>query len=223
VPALLPEISATEFRDALEEVLSAPIPERLAAMLFAHYEELRRWAARTALIGAGDTERMVERHYAESLMARSLVAGADRILDLGTGAGFPGWVLAAALPAATVWLVESRQRKVAFLRSAAARAQLSCRVVDARVSRRQPVTSLRGPEGEEVGAIDLVTVRAVKLTEDLWGGLARSLAAGARVLRWEGTEDVAPVPGAIAGRTVRLPAGKRRIQEWLVTAPGRDG
>ncbi len=160
---------------------------------------------------------MVERHYAESLLALGLIGEATRILDLGSGAGFPGWVLAAALEKATVWLVESRKRKVAFLRSAATRAELSCRIVGARVSRHQPLTSLLDADGRSVGSIDLVTIRAVKITDDIWAGLRPGLATGARVLRWEGSEAVAPLPGAERGRALPLPGRQGTIQEWCLT------
>ena len=66
----------------------------------------------------------VDAHVADSLVALELpaVAGAREIADLGSGAGFPGLALAAALPAARVRLLESAARKCGFLGRAAARA-----------------------------------------------------------------------------------------------------
>lgn len=223
MPTQLPEMSAGQFHSALESALGSPLSGSLVARLLLHYRELRRWAARTALVGAAETERMLERHYAESLLALPLVGQASRILDLGSGAGFPGWVLAAALPAARVWLVESRERKVAFLRAAAARAELSCTITGARVSRRQPVTTFLDAAGRAPGAIDVVTIRAVKITDDLWAGLRLGLADGARVVRWEGTEPVEPVPGAVTNRSVSLPGRSGRIREWVVGNGGEGG
>lgn len=155
---------------------------------------------------------MIERHYVESLRALPLLEDAAVVLDLGSGAGFPGWVLAAARPDLDVWLVESRSRKAAFLRAASARARLSCRIVDARVSKRQGVT-----RAVQQGSIDLVTVRGVRIDQDTWDGLAPGLAPGARILRWEGVAPVEPWPNARAGRKVDLGGQARSIREWIHT------
>lgn len=206
----LDRLSASQFRGRLESSGCGVISRELVGALLAHHEELRRWAPRLALVGSGEAEAIVERHYAESLRALPLLDGASRILDLGSGAGFPGCVLAAARPQLEFWLFESRGRKASFLRAAAARAKLSCRIVDARVSGRHPAT-----EALAGAAIDLVTVRGVKIDRDIWQGLKASLASGARIVRWEGAADVDPWPEAIAGRAVELPGRGRKIQEWL--------
>src|ERR1700738_1037973 len=64
-----------------------------------------------------DPAKAVDVHVADSLVALALdvVRDARRIADLGSGAGFPGLVLAAALPTASVHLVESARRKTAVI------------------------------------------------------------------------------------------------------------
>lgn len=183
--------------------------------IFAHYQELRIWASRVALVGAGEAETIIERHYAESLRATPLVGGVRTAVDLGSGAGFPGLILAAARPEVEFWLFESRGKKAAFLRTAAAKAKLSCRVVGARVSRRQPAA-----EAVKKKSIELVTVRGVKIDKDTWDGLWPALADGARILRWEGSAKVAPWPDAKPGRTLELGGRGRKVQEWLYSARG---
>lgn len=219
VPVNLEPMSDEGFRRAIAGLPVAGCSEGVPASVFVHYQELRRWALRTALVGAGEAGRIIERHYGESFAARAWVAPAERVVDLGSGAGFPGWVLAACCPGVRFWLVESRQRKAAFLRSVTARAQLSCGIVNARVSRRRPLAALLSQEDERVGAIDLITVRAVKLTEDIWAGVIPALAENARVLRWEGAETVEPVPCAHLGRRMALPGSSRKIQEWILGDP----
>ncbi len=206
----LEELSLDRFRQRLESSGLGPVSSGLTAALYAHYEELRLWAATVALVGAGEAESIVERHYAESLRALPLLDGASRILDLGSGAGFPGLVLAAARPDAQFWLFESRGRKASFLRAATAKAELSCRIVDARVSRRLPAKAVL-----PAVAIELITVRGVKIDLELWAGLKSCLARGARIVRWEGSTGVAQWPDASAGRVVVLPGRGRKIQEWL--------
>jgi len=87
--------------------------------LWAHYELMRRWNERLNLTSVIELERAAVRHYAESLFLASLVpASARRVADVGSGAGFPGFPLAVARPEAEVFLIESDQRKAAFLREA---------------------------------------------------------------------------------------------------------
>jgi 16S rRNA (guanine527-N7)-methyltransferase len=198
------------FRERLESSIRGAVSGELVRALHAHYEELRLWARRIALVGAGEAEAIVERHYADSLRALPLLEGASTVLDLGSGAGFPGFVLAAAVPDAEFWLFESRGRKAAFLRAASARAKLSCRIINARVSRRHPVTEVLS----EV-AIDLVTVRGVRIDRDTWEGLKPGLAPGARIVRWEGEAAVESWPDATPGRKIGRYGRGRKIQEWL--------
>ena len=102
--------------------------------MHAHYEELARWNSVVSLVGPAFSGEIFERHYAESLAALPLLpAGPFRLLDLGSGAGFPGLVLAAARPDCEVVLVEARERKWAFLQSAVRRAELSCQCLRATV------------------------------------------------------------------------------------------
>lgn len=87
--------------------------------LWAHYELMCRWNPRINLTSVIELEKAAVRHYAESLFLASLVpAGTLRVADVGSGAGFPGFPLAVALPRAEVFLIESDQRKAAFLREA---------------------------------------------------------------------------------------------------------
>src|SRR5688500_12754936 len=97
-------------------------------------------------------------HVADSLTGLEVPAlcGARTIADLGAGAGFPGIVLALALPQAQVDLVESVARKCEFMRDAIAQAGIpNARVVNARSEEH----AAQGAAGRE--AYDAVTARAV--------------------------------------------------------------
>jgi len=87
--------------------------------LWAHYELLRAWNGRLNLTSVIELDKAAVRHYAESLFLASLLPpSALRIADVGSGAGFPGFPVAVALPGTEVFLIESDQRKAAFLREA---------------------------------------------------------------------------------------------------------
>lgn len=103
------------FSQLLREYLSDPQIDQLHR----HYELLLRWNQRMNLTTVKPGPEMVRRHYCESLFfAAHLPApkGAISVLDLGSGAGFPGIPMAVLRPSWTLTLVESNQRKAVFLR-----------------------------------------------------------------------------------------------------------
>ncbi|MEO8196837.1 MAG: RsmG family class I SAM-dependent methyltransferase [Thermoanaerobaculia bacterium] len=214
----LEALTESEFSRRLSEYWREELSPDTRQSLFVHYEELRRWAGTIALIGPGAVGELFERHYAESLAALPWIPEASpgsppggpagRLLDLGSGAGFPGWILAAARPDLEVTLVEARERKWAFLATAARRARLSCRCLNARVSERS-LTDI--PD-----RVDLVTVRALRLEARTWSAILPHLAPGARVLLWSGEIAEPPPPPFVAGRTLALSGSHRFLREYCL-------
>ena len=89
------------------------------ALLWAHYQTLLKWNRKINLTRVTALEEAVRRHYAESLfLAAQISEGISALCDVGSGAGFPGFPVAVARPGVQVTLVESDQRKAAFLREA---------------------------------------------------------------------------------------------------------
>lgn len=83
---------------------------------------LRRWQGVKNLVGEGTLDEIWTRHVADSAQVVPLAPGAATWVDLGSGAGFPGLVVAILLrgkPGVLVHLVESNNRKCAFLREVA--------------------------------------------------------------------------------------------------------
>jgi 16S rRNA (guanine527-N7)-methyltransferase len=75
-----------------------------------------RWNARLNLSAVRDEEGILSRHFVESIAcARALPAGISTLLDLGSGAGFPGIPIALCRPEISVTLAESQGKKAAFL------------------------------------------------------------------------------------------------------------
>jgi len=194
-------------RDDFERSLATVSPEPLAVAsveaLYAHYGELARWNRRLGLIGPGTSQEVFVRHYGESLAALPLIpATARHGVDLGSGGGFPGLVLAAARPQLEMTLVEARERKWSFLLAAARKGSLPCRCLNARVALPLPPGL---PE-----SIDLITVRALKLDPEVLAALARRLAPDGSMLLWAGERDP-ELPRELSPQTsVPLPGGERR-------------
>jgi 16S rRNA (guanine527-N7)-methyltransferase len=90
------------------------------AQLENHYSALTRWNERLNLTRIRDLSDSVRFHYCESLfLARLLPPGSHKIVDVGSGGGFPGIPVAIFRPDCDVTLVESHQRKAVFLREVA--------------------------------------------------------------------------------------------------------
>jgi 16S rRNA (guanine527-N7)-methyltransferase len=145
-----------------------------------------------------DPAHGVDVHVADSLVALELdaVRGSRRVADLGSGGGFPGLVLAVALPEASVALVESVGRKCAFLeRTAAALGLANVTVVNARAE--------AWPAG--LGAYDLVTARALAPLGVLLEYAAPLLAERGSLVAWKGRPDPAEEADAgVAAEALRM-------------------
>jgi 16S rRNA (guanine527-N7)-methyltransferase len=151
----------------------------------------------------------IDAHVADSLSGLELeqVRNARRIADLGAGAGFPGLVLAAALPGAHVTLVESVGRKCAWLeRAIEAMGLTNAAVVNARAE--------QWPAG--LGAHDLVTARALAPLSVLVEYAAPLLGEGGSVVAWKGRRDaVEEADGAAAAVQLGMePAEVLRVQPF---------
>ena len=113
------DIAAVDREAALQLV---PVSREIAARLDRLVELLLEWQQRINLVAPSTVPAVWTRHIADSLQLLELVPDARVWADLGSGAGFPGLVLACALadrPGATVHLVESISKKASYLREAA--------------------------------------------------------------------------------------------------------
>jgi 16S rRNA (guanine527-N7)-methyltransferase len=100
---------------------------------------LQRWQRRINLVSPSTLPHIWERHITDSLQLVPLIPNHARVvLDLGSGAGFPGLVLAIAMPWLTVHLVESDGRKAAFLTEAARLTRCAAKVHARRVEALDP-------------------------------------------------------------------------------------
>jgi 16S rRNA (guanine527-N7)-methyltransferase len=171
----------------------------------------------------------LDTHVADSLsgLELSAVRRARRIADVGAGAGFPGLVLAAALPEAQVALVESVGRKCQWLeRAIAAMGLPNATPVNARAE--------AWPDG--LGRHDLVTARALAPLNVLAEYAAPLLKEGGALVAWKGRRDPAEEADAEAaarqlglgpGEVVRVHpfphARDRHLHLYLKVGPTPNG
>jgi 16S rRNA (guanine527-N7)-methyltransferase len=137
-----------------------------------------------APIAASTVPKARDVHVADSLSGLEFgeVRSAGRIADLGSGAGLPGLVLAATLPDAHVDLIESIERKCAFLREAIERMRIANAAVVCR--RSEDWASAEGRE-----AYDVVTARAVGRLATLAELAAPLLREGGVLVAWKGARS----------------------------------
>lgn len=108
-----------------ERRFGVELPAGAAALLEGFVAELLRWNARINLTSLDATEEVAELHLLDSLAVAPEIPGGSRVLDVGTGGGFPGVPLAIARPDLRVELVDRTEKKVIFLRSTLARLGIS--------------------------------------------------------------------------------------------------
>src|SRR5262249_24184315 len=94
---------------------------------------LRRWSGRINLVGRNTLGDLWRRHFLDAAQLRPLISEKARsLVDLGSGAGFPGLVLA-ILGVPGVELIESDKRKAVFLREVARITNAPVKIVDSRI------------------------------------------------------------------------------------------
>jgi len=186
---------STAFRKVLLDRLRgiAELTDVQIEALESHYNLLVQWNRKLNLTAIHDLEQMVERHYCESVfLAKHVAAGEFRVVDVGSGAGLPGFPLAVYRPDRLFTLVESHQRKAAFLKEA---------------TRALPNVRVLASRAEQIGeTFDLLVSRAVSY-RDLAGSL-HTLAPAADLLT--GAEEPPPDLGFRWNPPLPLPWGKRR-------------
>ncbi len=154
-----------------EVVVSANALERLVT----YQELLLRWNRRINLTALRTPRRIVRQLFGESLYLTRVLVLRGRLLDVGTGAGFPGLALKMAVPSLELTLIEANRRKCAFLKEVVR----ACGLTGVRVVSKRFHEWVAHAGGY---AADVSTTRAVDVSADFLELLARVTAPDGRAV-----------------------------------------
>jgi len=171
-----------------------------------YVELLLLWNKSLNLSSILDPQEIITRHFGESMFLCTLLPVENcRLADVGSGAGFPGLAIKIIRPSVQITLIESNQRKCAFLAEVARKIGIS----GVEISRGR-FEDLRLPQGSK----EIVTARAV-------GGWARLLSWAKSIVTtagnvglWVGEQDsikICRTPGWTWDPPVRIPESQRRF------------
>jgi 16S rRNA (guanine527-N7)-methyltransferase len=178
---------------AVLDRLSPPVSRETRARLEHYVTLLKSWQRIKNLVGPGTLDTVWTRHILDSAAVLDVVPEARRFVDLGSGAGFPGLVVAILLaetPGAHVDLVESNSRKASFLRTVARETGAPVTVHPDRIEDAVPKLAAGA------APIDVVTARALAPLERLLQLAGPLLARGAVGIFHKGRELAAEVAAA---------------------------
>ena len=165
--------------------IDAPARERMLA----HLRLVEKWNKVHNLTAVRDPEQMVVLHLLDSLSLLAHIDGARRVVDVGTGPGFPGVPLAIARPELAVTLLDSSHKKCSFLQQA--RTELGLANVE--------IACERVEDFRPAQPFDTVVSRAFAELADFVAQAKHLAAPGARFLAMKGVypfDEIARVPGS---------------------------
>jgi len=183
------------------------LSDQQLAQVSTYLDLLLKWNARINLTSVRQPEEIVTRHFGESFFAARLLGLADprgsSLIDLGSGAGFPGLPIKLYAPALAVTLIESNQKKATFLREVI------------RVLTLTNIDVFAGRAEDFPGRAGIVTLRAVEKPQRALAAAARLLSPGGRLARLIGASQAGDAQGLLPGfswaHPVSLPGSSDRV------------
>ncbi|MEM8650875.1 MAG: 16S rRNA (guanine(527)-N(7))-methyltransferase RsmG [Pseudomonadota bacterium] len=158
-----------------------PVSRETFQKLEIYVDQLKKWQKKTNLIANSTVDDIWHRHVADSLQSVAIRPEARKWVDIGSGGGFPGLVIAACMSEhanSSVTLVESNSKKTAFLRQASRQMGANAKVITARIE--DAVGDVVSPE--------IVTARALSSLSNLLELSSHWLMNGATALFHKGRE-----------------------------------
>jgi 16S rRNA (guanine527-N7)-methyltransferase len=174
------KLSETEIRELLTP-FGLPLTSDEMNRLRAYLELLLRWNSKINLTSVRDARECVTRHFGESLYLMKFEELKGRLLDVGSGAGFPGLALKIVFPKLQVTLLEPVGKKRVFLKEVARACQMED-LVEVRAERLSEFMKRQTKTGHRRFAA--ATSRAVGRLEQLIPEVAQCLEGGAGLYLW---------------------------------------
>ena len=187
------------------------LPERLEV----YFRLLTEWNGKMDLVAEAEEPELLDRHMTDSLtvLKTGLLTGTETLIDVGTGAGFPGMALALSRPEMKVTLLDSQQKRLHFLQAVAEKTDArNVMLIHARAE-----DGARKPELRE--QFDRAAARAVAPLNVLCEYLLPYVRVGGKMLCWKG-------PGLRdeleSGRRAAFLLGGRLAEPVVTPIAGRD-
>lgn len=193
-----------------------PHDAELPGKLLKYHEMLMDWNTRMDLTAVTDEAEMIDKHYVDSLSALAvpgLIPKTGTLIDVGTGAGFPGLPLALACPELRVTLMDAQQKRLNFLQA----------VIDALQVRNVTLVHARAEDGAQFPQyrekFDVAVARAVASLAVLSEYLLPYVRVGGKAVCWKGPALQEEMQ---QGRRAAFLLGGKVGEAVEVTLPGRD-
>jgi len=169
-------------------------------------DELVKWSHKINLTAIKDPAAIVVKHFLDSLAATDLVADSDRLLDIGTGAGFPGVPLKLMRPSLAVTVIDGSRKKINFVSHLIRSLELDG--IRAVQMRSEDLARL----GAHRGAYEVVTSRALSALDGFVRQAIAFVKPGGRILAWKGERADAEI-GVFLAKTGTIGGiGRERLE-----------
>lgn len=176
---MLDRVAARQLLSPFDLSLSAETIDKLLIYL----DLLIRWNRKINLTAIGTPEECVTRHFGESFLISKIVKLRGNLLDIGSGAGFPGLAIKLIAPDLDVILLEPIAKKRAFLKEVTRVCEMTR--VEVAGTRLEELARAQEPQ-----SFDLITMRAVGGLEPLIRKAAALLKSGGHFCLWLGRQQV---------------------------------
>jgi 16S rRNA (guanine527-N7)-methyltransferase len=203
-------MDASTIRAALLPFLSAPLTDAQIGSVSLYIDLLLRWNARVNLTAVRQPDQILTRHFGESIFAAQRLFPASQppadlhLIDLGSGAGFPGLPIKICVPGLHLTLIESNQKKATFLREVIRTLKLD----------RAQVFSGRA-QAYAADKADVVTLRAVERFDQVLPTAAELVDRSGRLALLIGRAQTQPAaqlaPGFHWQEPIPVPQSEARV------------
>ena len=191
-PEIIQDLNPAEGKRLLKqgaELLGIDLSSRQLEQFMEYLDLLSQWNRHINLTGLRSCREIIIKHFLDSLTPLPYLPSAARILDLGSGAGFPGLPIKIVRPTQPITLIEASAKKVSFLKEAARHLKLAPMAI------HQTYLGEAPPHSLETDPFEIVVTRAVGKTINLLRAVDPYLRPGGKVLFMKGPNGSAEIFG----------------------------